>query len=394
MKAFWKNRRLLLGVAVVAAVAAMAFWPSSTAVDVETVQRGPLVVTVDEEGETRVRDRFVVSAPVAGRLERIELEPGDAVVERETVVATLRPTDPALLDTRTRAELTAAAASTEAALGTATAERERAKATLDRMQTSLRRGEQLREASLLSSDELEARQTAVDTAREGFLAADFAVSRARHELEMAKVRLSRQGGGGAPIRLRAPVDGVVLRRYHESQTVVAAGERLVEIGDPARIEIVADYLSSEAVRVSAGDRVAIEQWGGGRTLAGRVQRVEPSGFMKVSALGVEEQRVNVIIDFDDPAEATRLGDGYRVEVRIVVAETADALKVPIGALFRREGSWAVFVVEGGRAVLRTLVLGERNDLEAEVRDGLEAGEGVIVYPPDTLEDGGRIDIRQ
>jgi len=224
-------------------------------------------------------------------------------------------------------------------------------------------------------------------------AAEFAVAQARHDLEAARARLvgERAAAAGRDVVLRSPVDGVVLRRHRESQSVVPAGERLLEIGDPRRLEIVTDLLSSDAVKVAPGDAVLIEQWGGGRTLHGRVRRVEPAGFTKVSALGVEEQRVNVILDFADPQEAWRaLGDGYRVEVRVVTWRGEDVLKVPTGSLFRRGEEWALFVAVEGRARLRTVRLGARNGAEAQILSGVEAGERVVRFPPDTLQDGDRI----
>ena len=391
---FWRNRRLLAAAAVVLVVAAVAFWPETTAVDAVRVARGPLAVTVEEEGETRVRDRFVVSSPVGGRLERVELEPGDPVTAGNTVVATIRPSAPALLDARTRAELTAAIASAQSAIGGARAERDRARTALARARDALARADQLREAGLLSAEEHEVRQTAVKAAEEALAAAEFTVNRAEHELQMARARLSGAAGSGEPIVIHSPIDGVVLRRYRESEGMVPAGEPLIEVGNTDRIEIVADFLSSEAVRIESGDPVVIEQWGGGDPLAGTVRRVEPSGFMKVSALGVEEQRVNVIIDFENPAAARPLGDGYRVEVRVVVWNDDEVLKVPVGALFRREGEWAVFVINGGNAEVRTIGLGHRNELEAEVLEGLQPGEGVVLHPPDTLEGGSRVEMRE
>jgi HlyD family secretion protein len=206
--------------------------------------------------------------------------------------------------------------------------------------------------------------------------------------------LQAPGSTNAAVEIRAPVDGVVLKRFRESSTVVAPGEPLLEIGDPDQIEIVADLLSTDAVRVPPGAAVLIEQWGGGHALSGRVRRVEPSGFMKVSALGVEEQRVNVIIDFDDPAAASRaLGDGYRVEVRIVIWQDANALMAPSGCLFRQGDAWAVFVVDEGVARLQPVELGRRNQSAGQILGGVSAGQTLILHPPDTLTDGMRVTVR-
>jgi HlyD family secretion protein len=329
---------------------------------------------------------------VAGRLQRIDLEPGDPVRRSETVVARLTPAPPPLLDARTQMELSAAVESARAALGQAQAERARAEATLDRARAALQRQQRLAEAGAISRDDLEAAQTAVRAAGEVYKAADFSVNVAQAQLEAARARLQRPDAGAGAVDVVSPVDGVVLKRFRESETVVPAGEPLVEVGDPSGIEVVADLLSTDAVRVSPGDVVRIEQWGGGRALEGRVQRVEPSGFMKVSALGVEEQRVNVIVDFVDPGTASRLlGDGYRVEVRIVEAQVENALTVQVGSLFRRAEQWAVFVVgDDGRVRLQEVELGQRNAMIAEVTAGLQEGQHVVLYPPDTLAEGTRV----
>jgi len=390
------NRRVLQVAAIVVVLLTVALWPQAVAVDVGTVSRGPLVVTIDEEGETRVHHRFVVSAPLAGRVERIELEPGDIVERNKTVVARLRPEAPQLLDTRTRAEAEAAVRSARAALGGTRAEEQRARAALDLASAELKRSLELFEAGLTTRQDLESRQTAVATAEESVRAAEFAVATASSELDRARARLSpeRLDATGRPLDVLAPVDGVVLRRYRESESVVPSGEPLVEIGDPGHVEIVADLLSSDAVKVKPGMRVSVEQWGGDQALGAAVSRVEPAGFTKVSALGVEEQRVNVIMDFDDGEAAwAAMGDAYRVEVRIAVWRAEDVVRVPTGALFRAGEQWAVFAVEGGRARRVPVELGQRTRAEAEVLSGITAGQTVVLHPPDTLADGARVEIR-
>lgn len=388
-----KNPRLLSAVALVAVILAVALWPRAMEIDVARVERGPMQVTIDEEGETRVRERFVVSAPVMGRVERIELEPGDSVVRGKTVVARLTPAAAPLIDPRTQAELGASVEAARAAVGQAQAARGRAQAELARAQSSLRRLETLTKAGAISNDELEAAQTTFKTAEEAVRASEFAVARAEHELQLARARLRPSSVGGGTADVVAPVDGVVLRRLRESASVVPVGEPLLEIGDPHSLEIVSDLLSTDAVRVSPGHAVSIEQWGGNEPLQGRVRRVEPSGFMKVSALGVEEQRVNVIIDFAEGGKSTGIGDGYRVEVRIVTWRDPAALKVPVGSLFRRGEDWATFVVDNGRARLQPVQLGQRSDREGQVVNGLSEGQTVVMFPPDTLEDGARVAIR-
>ncbi|MGH9175168.1 MAG: efflux RND transporter periplasmic adaptor subunit [Vicinamibacterales bacterium] len=379
---------------VIVAILAAALWPEAVEVDVARVERGPMQVTIDEEGETRVRERFVVSAPVTGRLQRIELEPGDKVIRGQTVLARLAPAPPTLLDARTRAELTAAVEASRAALGAMRAERARAAATQARARSSLRRQEDLAEAGLISPDELEAAQTALRAADEALKAADFSAARAESDLQTARARLQQPEPGGRVTAIVSPIDGVVLKRLRESESVVQVGEPLVEVGNARQLEVVADLLSTDAVRVEPGAPVLFEQWGGGHTLTGKVQRIEPSGFMKVSALGVEEQRVNVIIDFVDPVAAAKaLGDSYRVEVRIVIWQDNNALKVPVGSLFRRGDDWAVFAVEGGHAHVKTVEVGQRNSREAEV-SGLAEGDEIVLHPPDTLEDGARVTERR
>lgn len=395
MRFLRRHLRLILIALVVAGIATVAMWPQSMEVEVTSVERGPMQVTIDEEGETRVRDRFVVSAPVTGRLQRIELEPGDTVVRGRTVLARLAPAESPLIDPRTRSELAAAVEAARAAVGQAQAERDRAAAALERARTTARRQQALNEAGAIARDSLDAAETALKGAEEAMRAAEFSVTRTEYELQLARARLQAPSGGGRTVDVVAPVDGVVLKRLRESESVVPVGEPLLEIGDPARIEIVADLLSTDAVRIPPGAPVIIEQWGGPHPLHGTVRRVEPSGFLKVSALGVEEQRVNVLIDVPQlPAEARQLGDGYRVEIRAVVWKADEVLKVPVGSLFRRGDAWAVFVVEDGRAKLQEVQLGQRNDTEAQVTSGLSAEQTIVLHPPDTLEDGTAVNIRE
>jgi len=391
-----KNRRIQIAVLIVGALLAVALWPETMPVDAAAVARGAIVVTVDEEGQTRVHDRYVVSAPVGGRVLRIELEPGDPVKDGD-VVARVRPEMPALLDPRARAEAQAAVDSAQAVLGRARADEQRARTTLKRTESDRERTKQLRAAGLATAQELELAEADAAAAAEAARAAAYAVRAATADLERAQVRLQPPASGPSSTRaveVRAPADGVILRRLRESETVVPAGEPLLEIGDPNRLEIVSDLLSTDAVRVKPGARAMIDQWGGGRTLDAKVRLVEPSGFTKISALGVEEQRVNVILDFVDPARAwAALGDGYRVEVRVVVAERADALQIPTSALFRQGQRWAVYVIENGRARVRQVEIGLQTGIEAEVTKGLSQGERVIVHPGDTLTDGARVEER-
>jgi HlyD family secretion protein len=387
--------RLTLIVFVIVAVLVWAFWPSPVPVDFATVESGPLQVTIDDEGETRVRDKFVVSAPLPGRMRRIELEPGDAV-SGNTVVALFEPADPALLDVRTRSEIQARVRAAEASVGAARADRERVRSDLNFARADLKRYRELAEAAIASRERLDAAERQVTNLEEGARSADFSVRAAEHQLEVARAALVQtRGGRGVAIRLMSPIDGVVLKRLQESEAVVPTGQPLLEIGDVARLEIVSDLLSTAAVRVRPGQKVLIEQWGGEKPLIGRIRRVEPSGFTKISALGVEEQRVNVVIDLEAPrGEWQSLGDGYRVEVRIVVWEKDRVVKVPTSSLFRHDGKWAVFRVENERAVRRIVDIGQRSGLEAEVLSGVQAGDRIIVYPSDQVTDGVRVVARQ
>jgi HlyD family secretion protein len=393
-------RRILKITLVVGIVAAMGFWafrPGAVPADFATVGRGTLQVTVNEEGRTRVRDRYVVSAPLPGRMKRIELEPGDPVVAGETVVAQFQPSDPALLDVRTRAELDARARAADSALGGARADRERVRADLAFAQSDLKRSRSLVEEKVIAPRELEAAERQVETLTRALQSADFAVRTAEYQLQLARASLlqSRGGGGTSVIPLYSPVNGVILRRLQESEAVVPTGQPLLEIGNLDDLEIVSDLLSSAAVRVEPGQEVLIEQWGGDRPLHGRVRLVEPSGFTKISALGVEEQRVNTIIDFaDPPGKRPNIGDGYRVEVRIIVASREDVLKVPTSSLFRAGDDWAVYVVENDRAARRIVQIGQRNGLEAEVTSGLSGTERIIVYPSDAVTEGVKVAARE
>lgn len=394
MSRYW---RWLLVVLVVGAVVAVAIWPAPVPVDVMPSTRGPLTVTVDDEGETRVRHRYVVSAPLTGRVLRSELETGDPVIRGTTVVARVRAEAPALMDARSRAEADAAVAVARAALGRAEAELRRATAAAGLARADLGRQRDLAAAQLTTRQAVDAAETNANAAEEAVRAAEFAVAGARSQFDQATARLMAPTleASGRVLTVTAPADGVVLKRLRESESMVAAGEPLLEIGNPDEdLEIVSDLLSTDAVRVKPGAKVRIEQWGGDRVLTATVRRVEPSGFTKISALGVEEQRVNVVMDFEDPAGAwNALGDGYRVEVRIVIWEAADVVTVPTSALVRQGDQWAVFVVDGDRIRRVTVAVGQRNAEEAEIQSGLEAGAQVVVHPNDRVVDGALVEVR-
>jgi len=392
MRRLLLNTRILIGFVAFAALLAVAVWPRPTIVDVATATRGPLVVTVDEEGVTRVRERFIVSSPVAGRVLRIELDPGDAVT-RGQPIALVRAEPAPLLDERARAEAHAAVESARAALGRARAEEQRARATVTQLHRELARVRDLAESRVVSAQELDAHEAESKVAEESVNAATFAVQAAMFDLQRAQTRLmpTTSQPRGRVVSVSSPVAGVVLKRIRESESIVPAGEPLLELADPMRLEIVADLLSTDAVRVKPASRAIIEQWGGDNALDGRVRRIEPAGFTKVSALGVEEQRVNVVVDFEDPSAAcAALGDAYRVELRIVVWEGQDVVKVPTSALFRDGEQWALYRVLEGRAQHTPVEIGHQTGQEAEIAAGVSPGDRVIVHPGDTLKHGARV----
>jgi HlyD family secretion protein len=375
-----------------------AFLPRAVPVDFVTVARAPLIVTIDGEGETRVREVYVLSAPVGGRALRIDVHVGDAVVTGQTLLATIEPEDPAFLDVRSEAQTRAAIEAATAARALASADLQRAEADLAFAEAELGRARQLIKSKTIPQRTLDAAERTQRVAAAAVRTARAAVEMRDFELIEARARLITAASGGSResvgIPLMASVSGRVLRVLHESEGVVRAGEPLIEIGDPAFLEIVVDLLSSDAVKVVPGQRVMIEEWGGPNPLEGVVRRVEPLGFTKISALGIEEQRVNAIIDITSPQDAWRaLGHGYQVDTRIVISE-ADALSAPLTALFRAGDDWAVFVEAAGRARLRRISVGRLNSEAAEVLDGLSAGERLIAHPTDRVSDGVRVAQRQ
>ena len=384
----------MVGLGVVGALFFVALRPVPVDVDVAQVVRGPMAVTIDDEGETRIRRRFVVSSPVAGRLQRIELEPGDPVTRGQTVVARVQAEASPLLDARTRAEAEAARAAATSVLGRARADEQRATTALELARRDLAREQELDKTGLTTRQAVDVSETAVLTAEEAARSATFAVATATAELARAEARVEPNhiDTGDRIVTVLAPIDGMVLRRLRESAAFVPAGQPLIEVGDPQDLEVVSDLLSTDAVQVRPGSTTRLEQWGGDQTLTATVRRVEPSGFMKMSALGVEEQRVNVLMDFDDADTAsTLLGDGYRAEVRIVTWEADDVVQVPTSALFRQGDAWAVYVLDGESVQLTTVTIDHRNRQSAEVLQGLSPGDRVVIHPPDTLAAGAQVD---
>ena len=390
--AFWAPI-ILLGVIVL-------FWlfrPQPVPVDLATVARGDIAMTISDEGETRVKDVFVVSAPVPGLMRRVSLKAGDLVTAGDTVVARIAPSDPAILDRRSASEGRAAVRAAEAALTLAQAGLRRTEAERDFATAELNRFRGLAAASTISANDLDSAERRSRTAEAATEEARAGLKVREFELEQARARvltptLARSTTDDCDcVDVFSPVSGSVLRVLQESEAVVAPGTPLIEIGNPGELEIVVDLLSRDAVRVEPGQRVLVEAWGGGPPLTGVVRRIEPFGFTKVSALGIEEQRVNVLVDLTgDPATWQRLGHGYRVEPRIVLAEAGNVIKVPRAALFREGGQWSVFINDGGRAALRTVELGLENGLEAEITSGLAGGEQVVLQPGDRVSPGVRL----
>lgn len=377
------------------ALAALLVWslaPRAVSVQVAAVTRGPFEQTVEADGKTRVRERYVVSAPLAGRIARSSLKAGDHV-DVGKPLAMLTPPAPALLDARTQQQLAERVGAAEAARARAVAGMARAQAALRKSESDLARVQKLSKEGFLSPAQLEQSDLELQLARRDVDTARQAVHVADHDLATARAALllSRSGAPGETWTVRAPVAGTVLKVLQESEGSVTLGAPLLELGNPADIEIVADVLSSDAVQIQPGSAVWIDRWGGPRVLRGQVRRVEPSAFTKVSALGVEEQRVNLVIDLVSPREeSSGLRDGFRVEVRVVVKREADVIRVPLGALFRQGEDWAVYVEDGNLARVRKVQLGRRNQREAVVAQGLKAGERVVLYPPDSLADGARV----
>lgn len=395
-------------VALVVAGMVYAFMPKPVMVDMAEIERGPMQVSVEEDGRTRIKERFVVASPLNGRLMRIQLDPGDTVNAGETLLAAIEPLDPALLDARAKSEAEARVEAAKVRLKLTEPDLETASAELEVAESNLAQARKLKESNTITAREFDQIELVYRQAQQRQKSAIFAQDVAEFELKLAEAALTqtKSVNGESPentqFSIISPITGRVLRVFQESSKVVIPGENLIELGDPSDLEIVVDVLSSDAVRINArlqqagasSPRVLLEHWGGNEPLNGVVRLVEPSGFTKISALGVEEQRVNVIIDFHESLrEQQTLGDGFRVEARIIVWEQEDVLIVPTSALFRDKQQWAVFKVVDGKAVLQPVTIGERNGLQAQLLEGLKPGETVIVHPGDQVQDGVMVDPR-
>jgi HlyD family secretion protein len=380
--------------ALIVGAIALAFVPKPLAVEVAEVTRGPMRVTVDEDGRTRIRERYTVSAPINGRLSRIALDPGDAVRAGDTAIAAIEPVDPTLLDPRERAQAEARVRAAEAALRRAEPVLAAATAELEFAQSQLKLRQQAGAMNATSQQELDVAMHRANTAMAEMRAAEFARDIAKFELETAQAALittQPNGASGARFEVKSPISGVVLRVLQESEGVVMPGTPLVEVGDPRDLEVEVDVLSRDGARISPGAPVLLEHWGGDQPLEAVVRLVEPAAFTKISALGVEEQRVNVIIDFPEgKPPPPNLGDAFRVEARIAVWQEQDVVQVPLGALFRQGERWAVYTLENGRAALKPVEIGHRAETSAQVLSGIDPGEAVIVHPGDKVRDGARV----
>jgi HlyD family secretion protein len=387
----WLGGLLILGLIV------WGLWPKPVVIETGTVARGPLTVRVSEEGKTRVRNRYVVAAPVAGKMRRVPLKPGDEVKAGETILTAIEPTAAPLLDPRARAQA-------EAVVSMHEANRRQAAATLEAKQSALKVAnadrDRMRSVTLkdsLSESDRDKMEGDASMRAAEVRAAEFSLQVIDYELAQARAALERPEGNtvGNLVEVKSPVSGRVLKVIQESEMVVSPGTQILEIGDPADIEIEAEILSRDAVAIRPGDAVEIEQWGGENPLKGRVRRVEPAAFTKVSALGVEEQRVIVLCDLlDIPDAAKALGDRFRVEARVAIWHGEDVLIVPAGALFREGNAWKTYIYRDGRAVLTPIEAGHSDGRFTEVLSGLAAGDEVLLHPPDTIHDGRAVVKRQ
>ncbi len=395
------KRNIWLGVIGVAALAALvwAFMPQALEVELASVSQGRFERTVQEDGKTRLRERYVVSTPLTGRITRLNLKQGDTV-QRNASVATLWPVNPALLDERSRAEQSARVGAMQAAVARSHANVERAQASLEQARIELRRSETLARQGFVSPNQNETGQLGVRLREQELESARQEEDAARHELEQSRIALksfsgSTMGTQQGPYEIKAPASGKVLKLLAQSEGMVLAGTPLMELGDPAQLEVVVDILTEDAAQIRPGTPVQMRNWGGAEVLEGRVRLIEPGAFTKVSALGVEEQRVNAIIDISSPAEKWQtLGDGFKVDVRVLVQVVENALKVPVSALFPMGARSGLFVLEQGHSRLRQIDVVARNGVEAWVKDGLTSGSQVIVYPDSKLQDGDRVSGRK
>lgn len=390
-------RKLLPWLIVLLLVSAVIYGlkPKPLIVDTAEVTRGPLTVSVVEEGKTRVRHRHVISPPIAGYLRRVELRAGAPIVRGKTVLAVIQASTSNFLDPRTKAEAEARIRTSEAIRETRQADLDRAAAALQLAEKQLERQEKLRQSGAAADQDFDIAAAEAQVRSRERNAAEFALRAAASDVEVARAALLQAQAPSAdqatPIEVLAPVDGFVLNVYEESERPVTPGLPIMEVGNLQDLEAEIELLSSDAVGIAPGAEVSIEQWGGGTPLRGKVSVVEPGGFTKVSSLGVEEQRVKVRVDFLDPVPAGHtFGDRYRVEARIVTWKGDDVLQIPTGALYRKGNQWMTFIEDRGVARETKVTVGKNNGVSAQILDGLEAGATVILHPPDKVQDGAAV----
>ena len=380
-----------------------AFLPERVKVDMATIEKGDLLVTLEGEGKTRIHDIYVVSTPIEGRITRINIEANDIVSAGKTIIANMYPANPGFLDKRSETQAKADVEGARAALSLANARVKQAQAQLDYELADFKRTEALYKKGSFSEVQLESAKLRLKT-----LKAELDTTLSNKQLMLSRLNASRatllqpedphiagnEHDKDCNICIHSPVDGRVLRILHKSESIVPIGTKLVEIGDPSDLEIIIEMLSTNAVRVKVGDQALIKRWGGEDDLHARVRVIDPSGFTKISALGIEEQRVNVILDFTDPPEKWQsLGNAFRVEAAIIIDKAKDTIRAPLSTLFRHNETWSVFKVIDGVASLQTVEVGLRNDRFAEVTHGLDVGDQVIMHPGNAVNDGVKVEQR-
>lgn len=390
--AWWRRILIAMVLLAIAGGVAYALRPQPVPVDLATVEHGTLHVSIDEDGVTRIRERYTISAPLSGRLLRVGLDPGDDVKQGQLLLV-IEPSDPSLLDARSRAEVAARVNAARSAVNEAEAEIARVTATLQSAQREYDDQQQLISRGATTAQELDDAELLLQVRTQEQTSANFAMQVAQFQLELAEAALVHTAdpadGAQNDVRLEitAPCNGRVLRLFRKSEGYVTAGAPLLVFGDTNDLEMVVDVLSTDAVSITPGDRVLIEHWGGTLPLNGRVRVIEPAAFTKVSSLGVEEQRVNIIVDFTDPPDARLgLGDGFRIETQIIIWQENDVLMAPSSAVFKTDDDWSVYRLQNGRAELTPIRIGRRNGQDVQILAGLDIGDSIVTYPSDAVQD--------
>ncbi len=399
MGIWFKRLGLALLFAAIGGAIYLALREQPIQVDIAQVEIGPMRVTINEEGIARVRDIYTISSPISGHLDRIKLDEGEAVIANQTIIASIHPLDPPFLDERTEAELKAAVEAAKSAIASAKAEHTHVQMALEQAESDYRRALELSKTNVVSESKLERTYNDLKLHKALLESREAFIRLRQAELVSAQARLRQPGDNSTPnpiddnccLHLVSPIDGVVLKVLARSEQAVSPGVPITEVGDPQNLEIAVDLLSSDAPKLKNGSKVEISDWGGENTLIARIRRIDPAAVTKISSLGIEEQRVDVILDLETVPE--QLGHGYHVLAKLEIWSGDAILQVPIGALFRANGNWAVFVLQDGKAIMRTLTIDHMNNRYAEVLEGLSENEKVVLYPSDLLEDGSLIQPR-